>query len=102
MTSGNVSLETDVRGLLEAVDSKDTASLGRYFVDGIVFRFGNSDPVGGTAAVLDTYVEFLAGIAGISHQIQHLWRLGGRGHDRALHTPRWRHPELALPKYFSF
>ena len=75
MTSGNVSLETDVRGLLEAVDSKDCASLGRYFADGIVFRFGNSDPVGGKAAVLETCVEFLAGIAGISHDIQHLWQV---------------------------
>jgi ketosteroid isomerase-like protein len=75
MTSGSVSLETDVRGLLEAVDSKDAASLGRYFADGIVFRFGNSDPVGGKAAVLDTCVEFLAGIAGISHDIQHLWQV---------------------------
>jgi ketosteroid isomerase-like protein len=75
MTNGSVSLESDVRGLLEAVDSKDTASLEKYFADGIVFRFGNSDPVGGKAAVLDTCVEFLAGIAGISHHIQHLWQV---------------------------
>jgi ketosteroid isomerase-like protein len=73
VTSAKVSLEANVRGLLEAVDSKDTATLGSYFADEIVFRLGNSDPVGGKAAVLDTCVEFLAGIAGISHEFQQLW-----------------------------
>jgi ketosteroid isomerase-like protein len=75
MTSDTVSLETDVRGLLDAVDSKDTATLGSYFADGIAFRLGNADPVEGKAAVLGTCVEFLAGIAGISHDIQHLWQV---------------------------
>jgi ketosteroid isomerase-like protein len=73
MTSGDHSLGTDARGVLAAVDSKDTATLGSYFADRIVFRLGNSDPVSGKAAVLDTCVEFLAGIAGISHDIEHLW-----------------------------
>jgi ketosteroid isomerase-like protein len=75
MTIGSMSLETSVRNLLETVDNKDTASLADRFADGIVFRFGNSDQVDGKTAVVDTCVEFLAGIAGLQHEIHHLWQV---------------------------
>jgi ketosteroid isomerase-like protein len=64
-----------IRRLFEAVDRKDTVSLTRLFADDIAFRFGNADVVEGRPAVVQTCDAFLAGLAGIRHEIEHLWQV---------------------------
>jgi ketosteroid isomerase-like protein len=64
-----------IRRLFEAIDRKDTAYLARHFADDIAFRFGNADVVEGRPGVVQTCEAFLAGIAGIRHEIEHLWQV---------------------------
>jgi ketosteroid isomerase-like protein len=72
VSSVNMSL---VRRLFEAVDRKDTVSLAQLFADDIAFRFGNADVVAGRPAVVQACEAFLAGIAGIRHEIEQLWQV---------------------------
>ena len=72
----NSLLESQIRRLFEAVDDKDTAYyLGHHFADDVTFRFGNADVVEGRPAVVATCETFLAGIAGIRHEIEQLWQV---------------------------
>jgi ketosteroid isomerase-like protein len=64
-----------IRSLFEAVDGKDTVSLARLFAEDITFRFGNGDVVEGRPAVVQTSEGFLASLAGIRHEIEHLWQV---------------------------
>jgi ketosteroid isomerase-like protein len=64
-----------IRRLFEAVDRKDTVSLERLFADDIAFRFGNADVVEGRPAVVQACEAFLAGLARIRHEIEHLWQV---------------------------
>jgi ketosteroid isomerase-like protein len=75
MTVNDTALESSIRRLFEAVDRKDTAYLARQFAADITFRFGNADIVEGRLAVLHACEAFLASIAGIRHDIEHLWQV---------------------------
>jgi ketosteroid isomerase-like protein len=71
----DTSLESDIRRFFEAVDSKDTDYLAHRFAEDVTFRFGNGDVVVGRPAVVATCEAFLASIAGIRHEIEHLWQV---------------------------
>jgi ketosteroid isomerase-like protein len=75
MTINDTALESNIRRLFEAVDRKDTAYLARQFAADITFRFGNADVVEGRPAVLHACETFLASIARIRHDIEHLWQV---------------------------
>jgi ketosteroid isomerase-like protein len=62
-----------IRSLFEAVDRKDTVSLAGLFAEDIAFRFGNAEVVEGRLAVAQVCDEFFARLAGIRHEIEHLW-----------------------------
>jgi len=62
-----------IRSLFEAVDRKDTVSLAGLFAEDIAFRFGNAEVVEGRPAVAQVCDEFFASLAGIRHEIEHLW-----------------------------
>jgi ketosteroid isomerase-like protein len=69
-------LESEIRRLFEAVDGKDTDYLADRFAENVTFRLGNGDAVEGRPAVVATCEAFLASIAGIRHDIEHLWQVG--------------------------
>jgi ketosteroid isomerase-like protein len=69
-------LESEIRRFFEAVDGKDTDYLAHRFAEDVTFRFGNGDVVEGRPAVVATCEAFLASIAGIRHEIEHLWQVG--------------------------
>jgi hypothetical protein len=69
-------LESEIRRIFEAVDGEDTDYLAHRFAEDITFRFGNGDAVEGRPAVVATCEAFLASIAGIRHEIEHLWQVG--------------------------
>jgi ketosteroid isomerase-like protein len=69
-------LESEIRRVFEAVDGKDTDYLAHRFAEDVTFRFGNGDAVEGRSAVVATCEAFLASIAGIRHEIEHLWQVG--------------------------
>ena len=71
----NSLLESQIRRLFEAVDDKDIGYLAHHFADDVTFRFGNADVVEGRPAVVATCEAFLAGIAGLRHEIEHLWQV---------------------------
>jgi ketosteroid isomerase-like protein len=71
----NSLLESQIRRLFEAVDDKDTGYLAHHFAHDVTFRFGNADVVEGRPEVVATCEAFLAGIAGIRHEIEHLWQV---------------------------
>jgi len=69
-------LESEIRRIFEAVDGEDTDYLAHRFAEDVTFRFGNGDAVEGRPAVVATCEAFLASIAGIRHEIEHLWQVG--------------------------
>jgi ketosteroid isomerase-like protein len=71
----NPLLESQIRRHFEAVDDKDIGYLADHFAANVTFRFGNADVVEGRAAVLATCEAVLSSIAGIHHEIEHLWQV---------------------------
>jgi ketosteroid isomerase-like protein len=59
--------------LFADIDSMDPDRFAGHLADDVSFRFGNSDPVVGRAAVRDTWAGFCDGIDGVSHEIVEQW-----------------------------
>jgi hypothetical protein len=66
-------IERLVRDLFTAVDTRDPERVGGFVTDSVKFRFGSSDSLNGRDALTAAFREFSAAIAGIHHEITHLW-----------------------------
>ena len=66
-------IERLVRDLFAAVDTRDPQRVGGFVTDGVRFRFGNADSLYGKDALVAASGAFSAAIAGIHHEITHLW-----------------------------
>ena len=62
--------------LFEDIDSMDPDRYARHLSDGVVMRFGNSDPVVGRVAVRDAWAAFCADLHGVSHDLVERWETG--------------------------
>jgi ketosteroid isomerase-like protein len=63
-----------VARVFAAIDAMDTDSVVAFFADDAVFRFGNSEPVQGRAAIREALAGFFGSIGGLNHVVTGVWR----------------------------
>jgi limonene-1,2-epoxide hydrolase len=66
-----------VRSLFAAVDGADVDTIAALMTDDVQFRFGNAPTVHGRAAVAEGAETFARSVAGVRHEIRHIWEIDG-------------------------
>ena len=59
--------------LFAAIDGKDLAAFAEYLAADASFRFGNSPPVQGRAAISETVGSFFSALRGLKHRVEDRW-----------------------------
>jgi ketosteroid isomerase-like protein len=59
--------------LFESIDNQDVESFTAFLAEDVLFRFGNTEPVTGKAAVSDAVKGFFASIQSIQHNMIAIW-----------------------------
>jgi ketosteroid isomerase-like protein len=94
----NGSAETQVRKVFAALDALDVPALAALVSDDVHMRLGNSEPVDGKEAFVETAEGFAASVAGIRHEIHSLWAVDGALiAEMDVHYKRHDGRELTLP-----
>ncbi|HEX4247114.1 MAG TPA: nuclear transport factor 2 family protein [Pseudonocardia sp.] len=66
----------DVRAIFATIDRLDADGFVGALTPGVRFRFGNAEPVVGSAAVRDAVTGFFGTIAGLTHHVLEVWDTG--------------------------
>jgi ketosteroid isomerase-like protein len=90
-----------IRELFTAIDRGDGGTAASMFADDIRFAFGNNPPVYGRGKVEGTMRDFLAGIAGIRHELTGLWQVASNPDivvaEMTVHYSRLDGTSVSLP-----
>lgn len=65
-----------IQNLYQIVDNRDSAALGDYLADDLVFKLGNLEAIHGKEAVLVANEGFFQSIAKMIHTIEVVWSRG--------------------------
>jgi ketosteroid isomerase-like protein len=72
MTS-RVTTEVDLVALFAAIDGGDVEGASAFMHHDVVLRFGNRTAIHGIDAFRNLFAEFKPSIAGIRHELLHVW-----------------------------
>ena len=62
--------------IFAALDAKDTAAVAAFMTDDVHLRLGNTEPIHGKAAFVQSVEAFLGSIASFQHHILDVWADG--------------------------
>ena len=68
-----VGRENWIKRLFQSIDDEDTGAFLAFLADDVLFRFGNTDPVNGKAAVGEVVSAFFDSVKGMHHDLIRIW-----------------------------